>query len=271
MKKWPIALQAFSVRDDLQNDLEGTLKQLKEMGYDGIELAGTYGRTVAEVKKILDRVGLEMVSAHVMMDEFENDETLLDAYAAAGIKNIAIPGMDMPKTREQMDAVSNRIRSHAEKVAAKGITYMYHNHDWEFAKIDGKYILDCIFDEVSADILQTELDLCWVREGGEDPIEYLNKYAGRAPVVHLKDFTGHMGAMVYGVVDGKEVCLSPTEEGGDFDYRPVGYGKQDIPALVEASEKAGAQWLIVEQDEPSMGKSPMECARMSNNYLRSFL
>ena len=77
--------------------------------------------------------------------------------------------------------------------------------------------------------------------------------------------------MVYGIVDGKEVCLSPTEEGGDFDYRPVGYGKQDIPALVEASEKAGAQWLIVEQDEPSMGKSPMECARMSINYLRSFL
>lgn len=271
MKKWPIALQLFSVRDDMQKDLEGTLKKLKEMGYDGVELAGTYGMSVAQIKEILDRVGLEMVSAHVMMDEFEADETLLDAYAAAGIKNIAIPGMDMPKTQEQMDAVVERIRGHAEKVKAKGITYMYHNHDWEFKRINGKYIHESIFEGVSADLLQTELDLCWVREGGEDPIEYLHKYAGRTPVVHLKDFTGHMGAMVYEMVDGKEVCVSPTEEGGDFDYRPVGYGKQDIPALVEASEKAGAQWLIVEQDEPSMGKTRMECAEMSIRYLKSFL
>ena len=85
MKERLIALQVYSVRDAAEADFAGTMRQVKEMGYDGVELAGTYGMTAVEAKKILDEIGLELVSAHVPMDQLE-DDAVLDDYAAAGLK-----------------------------------------------------------------------------------------------------------------------------------------------------------------------------------------
>ena len=75
-----------------------------------------------------------------------------------------------------------------EAAKKKGMTLLYHNHDFEFALIDGEYALDVLYREVPASLLETELDICWVNISGEDPAAYIRKYAGRAPVVHLKDF-----------------------------------------------------------------------------------
>jgi AraC-like DNA-binding protein len=109
MKKHLIALQVYSVRDVAEKDFAGTVRKVKEMGYDGVELAGTYGMTAVEIKKILDETGLELVSAHVPMNQLE-DDAVLDDFAATGMKYIAIPWFDEPGNQEELAATVERIR-----------------------------------------------------------------------------------------------------------------------------------------------------------------
>ena len=264
MKKWPIALQVYSVRDNAAADFAGTMKELKAMGYDGVELAGTYGMTAVECKKILDAVGLELVSAHVNIDLLE-DDAVLDDYAATGIKFVAIPWLVGPKDAAELEAVIARIRKIGERVKAKGMQLLYHNHDFEFEKINDAYILDTYYSRIPAEYLQTELDTCWVNVGGEEPAAYVRKYTGRAPIVHLKDFAGSKSENMYALIG---TASAKEESTGKFEFRPVGYGRQDIPAILQASEDAGAGWVVVEQDSPSMGKTPMESVKMSIEYLK---
>lgn len=268
MKKWPIAIQVYSVRDAAAEDFEGTMRSLKEMGYDGVELAGLYGmESAVACKKVLDQVGLELVSAHVPFDALQNDAAL-DDYAATGIKYVVIPWMSAPKDEEELKGCIARIRKVGERCKARGMQLLYHNHDFEFNKINDKYILDTYYEEIPADLLQTELDTCWVNVGGENPAQYVRKYTGRAPVVHLKDFTGSKTANMYALIG---TDAAKEESSSKFEFRAVGYGKQDFPAILAAAEDAGAGWVVVEQDSPSMGKTPMECAKMSVDYLKSIM
>ncbi len=267
MKQWPIAIQVYSVREQAEQDFVGTMKALKEMGYDGVELAGTYDKTAVEIKAILDEIGLELVSAHVGPDLLEQEEILAD-YAATGMKYIVIPWFPAPKDETELEAAIARIRKIAERCRAHGMQLLYHNHDFELETIGDRCILDAYYEEIPAELLQTELDMCWVNVGGKEPTSYLRKYTGRAPVVHLKDFTGSKSENMYDLIDTDN---AQTEAPKAFEFRPVGYGRQEVPALVEAAEAAGSNWLIVEQDMPSMGLTPMQCAEKSVRYLRSFL
>ncbi len=268
MKKWPIALQVYSVRDAATEDFEGTMRAVKEMGYDGVELAGLYGlESAVACKKVLDKVGLELVSAHVGFDALE-DDAQLDDYAATGVKFVAIPWMVAPKNEEELNAAIARIRNCGERCKARGIQMLYHNHDFEFEKINDKYILDTYYAEIPADLLQTELDTCWVNVGGENPSEYVRKYTGRAPIVHLKDFTGSKSENMYALIG---TDTAKEDSAGKFEFRPVGYGKQDFPSILAAAEDAGAGWVVVEQDSPALDKTPLECAKMSIDYLKSIM
>lgn len=268
MKKWPIALQVYSVRDAATEDFEGTMRAVKEMGYDGVELAGLYGlESAVACKKVLDKVGLELVSAHVGFDALE-DDAQLDDYAATGVKFIAIPWMVAPKNEEELNAAIARIRNCGERCKARGIQMLYHNHDFEFEKINDKYILDTYYAEIPADLLQTELDTCWVNVGGENPSDYVRKYTGRAPIVHLKDFTGSKSENMYALIG---TDTAKEDSAGKFEFRPVGYGKQDFPSILAAAEDAGAGWVVVEQDSPALDKTPLECAKMSIDYLKSIM
>ena len=267
MKKHLIALQVYSIRDVAEQDFAGSMRKVKEMGYDGVELAGTYGMTAVEAKKILDEIDLELVCAHVPMDQLEDDK-ILDDYAATGMKYIAIPWLTGPKNQEELDASIERIRKVGERCKARGMQLLYHNHDFEFEKIGGRYILDAYYAEIPSELLQTELDVCWVNVGGEKPPVYVRKYSGRAPIVHLKDFAGQKSENMYGLIGTDE---KKEDASGKFEFRPVGYGLQDVPSIIAAADDAGSSWFIVEQDSPSMGRTSMECAEMSIRYLRSFL
>ena len=146
----------------------------------------------------------------------------------------------------------------------------YHNHDFEFLKLDGKYALDILYEEVGPELLQTQIDTCWVNVGGENPSDYVTKYAGRIPTVHLKDFAGSKSEKMYALI-GIDDSAEQKEEKNTFEFRPVGKGVQDFPSIVKASIDGGAQWFIVEQDQPSMGLTPMECAKASIEYVKSIL
>lgn len=271
MKKLPIALQLYSVRDDMEKNLVKTLEAVKAMGYEGVEFAGLFGRTAAQMKELLNQAGLKPVSAHVPVDELlANIPGVVGIYREIGCSYIAIPWLDENRRPGQSgyQKLMADIAAIADECKKQGMTLLYHNHDFEFVKVEGEYALDIMYRSIPA--LQTELDTCWVNVAGEDPVAYLEKYSGRSPVVHLKDFVmpGKKPAQLYeliGVADENKA----EEDDAVFEFRPNGYGAQDIPAIVKAAESAGAAWLVVEQDQPSMGKSAMECAKMSIDYLKS--
>ncbi len=268
----PIALQLFSVRDDMAADFAGTLEKVKAIGYDGVEFAGLCGNTPEQARKLCEAAGLVPVSSHVALQELEADpDGAAEKYAALGIRNLVIPYLPdeyRPGTPGFAGFLS-LARRIGEAAKARGLTLGYHNHDFEFVKVDGKYGLDILYDTVPAEYLQTQLDVCWVKVGGEDPVAYLKKYAGRAPLVHLKDFVGQKTENMYQLIGKDETSQASAEKPQAFEFRPVGYGVQDFPAIIEAGEAAGANWFIVEQDMPSMGKTAMECAMMSIDYLKS--
>lgn len=271
----PIAVQLYSVRDEMAADFEGTLRKIKEFGYDGVEFAGLFGRKPEDIKNLLAEIGLVPVSAHVAYVEMMADiEGVMSAYATIGCKYIVIPYMteEYRPDGAKFDEACENMKVLGEAANAHGMKLLYHNHDFEFVKLGDEYGIDVMYNRVPANLLQTELDTCWVNVAGENPANFVLKYTGRAPVVHLKDF--HMPAVkpekmyaLIGIDDGK----AEEEKGEDdvFGFRPVGYGMQDIPSIIVASEKAGAEWLVVEQDNPSMGKCPLECVKMSIEYLHA--
>lgn len=259
----PIALQLYSVRDVLYDNLCGILKQVRKMGYDGVELPGLNGIDPDEIKRVLTDVGLKVISSHVPVQELL-DETRLQDYKKVGCQYVAIPWMDYRDTGKVEENFA-LIATISEKVHNAGMMLLYHNHNFEFEKLDGKFILDRIYDSVPADRLQTQIDTCWAKFAGVDPAEYLLKYIGRAPLVHLKDFVkGESNENPFELI-GKVEDKKKT----DFRFVPVGYGCQDIPSVLKACVEVGAKWVIVEQDK-SDERPTMEAARMSVEYLHSF-
>lgn len=271
--KFPVALQLYSVRDDAKANLDDTLRQVKEMGYDGVEFAGLYDYSPEEVRALCDKYGLTPISAHVPLASMMADlEGTLAQYKTIGVKYAVIPhvSQDFCKKDERFP----ELVAWAEKIAvaakALGMELGYHNHDFEFTNmIDGKHMLDVLYESVSADLLKTQLDTCWVNVGGENPSEYVRKYAGRCPTVHLKDFVGRKSENMYALIGVKNDAEKKASQNQEFELRPVGCGVQDFPAILQAAHEAGAQWVIVEQDRPSMGKTPLECAKTSIDYLKT--
>ncbi len=271
MYDFKVAIQLYSLRDDMANDFEGTLKKVKELGYEGVEFAGLFGKTAAEIKAMCAEIGLVPISAHVPYAEMIANPDLLKTYAEIGCKYVVIPYLG-EEDRPGQPGFAKLIEN-AKMLGAKanelGMKLGYHNHDFEFVKIDGEYALDILYKEVSADLLTTEIDTCWVNVGGENPSEYVRKYTGRVEIVHLKDFVGAKSENMYALIGIDE--NEEKDAGGKFEFRPVGYGLQDFPSILAAAKDAGATWVVVEQDNPSMDKAPIECAEMSIKYLKSIL
>jgi sugar phosphate isomerase/epimerase len=266
-------LELYNVRNELKNDFEGTLKEVAAIGYKYVELAlaQSYGKTAAEFKACLDKVGLTAVSAHVpYSDMIADPDKVIGFHIDIGCKFIVIPflGNDDRSTGPNYEEVKKGIARLGEEVNKKGAVLLYHNHEFEFADYRGKYALDDLYDSIPAKLLQTQIDVCWAKVGGVDPAEYILKYTGRAPVVHLKDFGSSGGGKVTAEYDliGE---ARKARSAGAFPFRSVGHGILDMPGIVKAAKKAGAKWLVVEQDLPSPGKTPIECAKESLDFLNS--
>ena len=267
----PVAVQLYSVRDEAEKDLLGTIRKMKELGYDGVEFAGLFGNEPAKIAAFCKEIGITPISAHVpYYDMLENPAGVLADYAEIGCKYVAVPYLTeecRPGT-DGWEATIEGIRKIAEEAKKLGIQLLYHNHDFEFVKIDGKYALDILYDSIDEDLLKTELDTCWVNVGGENPAGYILKYSGRSPVVHLKDFKGQKSDKplykLIGIDDNEEEAAANT-----FSFMPVGHGVQDMPAILDASLEAGSEWVVVEQDNPAEGDTPLNSVKLSREYLKS--
>lgn len=244
-----IAAQVYSVRDMAQADFAGTMKALKECGYQGVELAGLYGHMPEEIRDCLKEYGLEAVSAHVQLGDLMGDmEGTVKAYSTIGCSYIGIPYMPMERhySGEKFEETCLFLRELSACCAGQGMTLLYHNHSFEFEKTEKEtYVLDELFGAVDVQTLQTELDVCWVEVAGESAVRYLRKYKNRCPVVHMKDFRR----------EGEAVMLVA-----------LGQGELDVAAVAGTAYECGARWLVVEQDDHPYGE-PMENMRESYLYL----
>lgn len=270
--KLPVAVQLYSVRDEMEKDFYGTVRKMKELGYDGVEFAGLFGEEPAKIKAFCKEIGIIPISAHVpYYDMLADPEKVLADYAEIGCEYVAVPYLTeecRPGT-EGFPKTVEGIRKIAEAAKKLGIQLLYHNHDFEFVKLDGEYALDVLYSTIPEELLKTEIDTCWVNVAGVNPSEYIAKYSGRAPVVHLKDFrmSGAKQGQLYkliGIDDEEEQAAEDA-----FSFMPVGHGVQDMPAILEASEKAGAKWVVVEQDNPAKGDTPLNSVKLSREYLAS--
>jgi len=270
----PWGLQLFTVLPLLEQDFEGTLRAVAALGYREVETIGAFGRDPAYVRRLLDHCGLVSPSQHLASDALyasfarwaahlmpledlrrqyvaalrpETVEPLVrDAIAKAkvlGQSYVVWPILMAPHlaTRQLIDAFTARFNRAGAICRDEGLTFAYHNHNLEFATIDGQVIYDLITDQTDPQLVKLEMDLYWVTKGGADPIAYLKRNAGRVKLIHLKD-------------------AAP-----DGDFAPVGSGTLDIPRLVGAARAQGAEHIYVEFDRST---DPLRVIRESIDYLQ---
>ncbi len=224
--KFPIALQPYSIREELNDDFFGSFARVAEIGYQGVEIGmPPEGVTVKEMKTRLADLGLQAISCHAGLEQLTNDlSTVTDFVNEMGGKYIVLSHrFDTKKEVLESAQLFNNIGRAAKD---DGIQFLYHNHDWEFIKFDGQYALDLLLQETDPDLVKMELDTYWVQKGGENPAEYLRKLKNRCPLLHVKDM----------------------EKGEEQFFAEVGEGILDFQEIIQAAAEVGTEWLVVEQD-----------------------
>lgn len=239
-----IAVQLYTLREDMERDFLGTLKKISELGYQGVEFAGFGGFKAAELKEQLGILGLKPAGAHISIEQLENDlEEIIEYNVELGNKYIVCPWANF-EVKEDFIKMAEALKKIGEKLRDRGLQLCYHNHAHEFASFDGEYGLDIIYNNVSSEILKTEIDTYWAAYAGLNPVDYLKKYAGRTPLVHIKD-------------------MDATEK---REFTEIGNGILDIKAIVNQAADNGAEWVIVEQDVCK--REPLESIKISINNLK---
>lgn len=273
MKKFKVGIQLYSLRKVIEEiGMDAVLAEVKKLGYDCVEFAGYAGHTAEEIKAMLDKYGLEAISVHQVPDVFiDKAQETVDYLKTIGVKYCAIPWYAKEKLigNPEWEETVKLFNNTAEILAKNGIKLCYHNHDFEFEKYEDKYVIDYIFEAVPA--LCPEFDTGWVTYAGEKPVAYIEKYADKVDIIHLKDFYAKRlkSGPVYALIDE-----SGNAEGGNtladngFMYKATGSGLLDVPAILAAAEKVDAECVIVEFDE-SPENPPLEDARLSREYLKS--
>lgn len=270
MKDFKVGLQLFSVRDAMSKDIHKTLKAVKDMGYDYVELAGYYDMEAEQLRRLLDEYGLKAVSTHEGYEEIiNNTDKKINDLKTLGLKYFAVPwmGLDKHKGSENFEKTVLDFKKAGEILKNNGIKFLYHNHAHEFTRYEKKFVLEWLLEEVG-DILSPEIDVCWVHYAGYKPEDYILKYKGRLPVLHLKDFMcmNMPEGPVYTDEEADEPKYPDREKVG-LRFRPVGYGVQDIPAILKAAEETDTEYIIVEDEVNDMDS--LESVKMSREYLKS--
>ena len=222
-----IGLQLWTIRDACDGDLEGTLHRVGEIGYDGVELFQLHGHEPEQVRAWLDAAGLVAAGRHAHLESFEEElPQLADELLVLGTDRAAQSWVE-PEALADPDAVLARIEAAARAARSAGIRFGFHNHWTEPAPVDGGASFLDRLRALPADLVWLELDLGWIWQAGVDPVAELAASHGRCPLVHVKDYRSR---------DGR-------------DDVPVGDGVVGYGHILPAALAAGAEWLVVEEDE----------------------
>lgn len=271
MKHLKVGLQLYSIRQAMAEDMDAALGQVKAMGYDFVEFSGgRYGRTAAETRALLEKHGLTCVSVHQSPSFFENDPAdAVDYVKTLGAKFCVIPVCRLPAYQDNWEGTVSLFARMVDAFREAGIQLLYHNHDHELTVLPGDDIplIDRILCAVPG--LEPEFDTCWLSYGGADPVSYIEKYAPRLDIVHLKDYRCEalpQKPMWQLLAQGVQKPQKRSEV--TFRYAPVGSGTENWQAILSAVAASKATYVIVEQDE-SHNITHLEAAAQSRNYLKT--
>lgn len=255
MAKAKIGSPLFILREECSKDLMAVLEKLAQTGYDGIEFLGFFGHKPSDIKNKLDSCGLAAIGNHVGFNEFaENTDKVIDEHKEAGCGYITVgsPGIDALTNGESYKRAIETFERLGEAMNAAGMKLLFHNHADELKnKINGKEILESIFDDTRPDLLYCEHDLGWISIGGGSPDYYLQKYKNRSPVIHFKDY---------------------IKTSGGFLFRPTGYGimnNAELYALSLACEPL-PEWYIMDHD-CAYERDPYFDLKISLDYFRNLI
>ena len=258
-----IGLQVYTLRDQIQKDLVGTLERVAKTGYHYVELFGYregvyFGRSIKEMRKILKRTGLKAVSCHVPTGSNEprlkgtvtNDFERAAADAKAlGHEFVVCPWLseEERKTIDNYKKLAVHFNRAGEICKQYGLSFAYHNHDFEFFPIKGQIPYDVLLAETDPDYVKMELDLYWIAKAGQDYQAYFNRHPARFPLWHVKDMD------------------SSSEKG----MTEVGNGVIPWKSVFASSQMSGMKRFFVEQDYCK--GDPFESITTSFKYLKSIL
>jgi sugar phosphate isomerase/epimerase len=243
-KKFELALQLYTIRDAMEKDVVLALTQVAKAGYTKIELASYapgkfYGFTPAEFKKICADLGLNPFSSHTQVEAkgitLDNANQMADDHAALGVQYCIQPWVvEEARNIASFQKMVEDLNKVGKIMKDKGIQFGYHNHNFEFATVDGKVpYFDILMPGFDKDLITMELDLFWTIKAGHNPVDLFNKYPGRFQILHMKDaYTNE----------------APFFVPKSVDMAPVGAGLTDFKAILAAKEVAGVKHLVVEQD-----------------------
>ena len=238
----PIALQLYSVRDELAKGFEPVIRQLAETGYVGVEPAGFPGTTPEKAAQLFKSLGLQVCSAHTSLPLGAEKNQVLDVAKTLGLKRIISgKGPDDFKTVDLIKKTCDLFNQSAQVAKENGLTFGIHNHWWEFQALDGKPVYKYMLDYLDKSVF-FELDVYWVTTAGANPAAIVTELGKRAPLLHIKD--------------GPCVIGQPMTAAGD--------GKVDIAGVAKAGAKT-AEWMIVELD--SCATDMLTAVKKSHSYL----
>lgn len=223
-----IGVQLYTVRDLMKQDFSGTLEKVAKIGYKEVEFAGYFDNQPKDVRKLLDGLGLTAPAVHVGIDLLRDKlDAALETAKIIGHKYIVCPWLaPADRTLEKYQEHAALFNKVGEACQKAGLQFAYHNHDFEFEVHDGKIPYDLLLAETDPKLVEMELDLFWIRKGGQDPLAYFEKHPGRFSLCHVKDMTE----------DEKMV--------------EVGTGKIDFAQIFSHSKHAGLKHYFVEHDNP---------------------
>nr|WP_255489731.1 sugar phosphate isomerase/epimerase [Dysgonomonas sp. 25] len=253
--KKDIALQLYSLRDDIKKDYAGTIAKVGEMGYTAVEAANYndgkfYGKTPEEFKADVEKAGMKVLSSHTGRELSEKElkskdfteamkwwDQCIAAHKAAGMQYIVTPWMPTPKTLKDLQTYCEYYNAIGKKCKENGMGYGYHNHDFEYKnKIEDKLMIDYMLENTNPEYVFFQMDVYWVVRGGQSPVDYFNKYKNRFTLLHIKDH--------------KELGQS---------------GMVGFDAIFKNTDAAGTKGLVVEVEQYNY--EPAESVKKSLEYL----
>jgi len=252
MNKHVLGAQLYTVRQFTQT-IEGvaeTLQKVAAIGYTAIQISGFGPLDPQEVARLVQDSGLTVAGTHAGWKRFLDDlDAIIAEHKMWGCTHAAIGGL--PGEYHTLDGLK-RFLDELEPVSAalaeEGIDFSYHNHNHELMRHGARTLLETLYEQASPQMLKAEIDTYWIQAGGGDPAAWIRKYAGREPLLHLKDMT--MGP-------GREQRMAE-----------IGEGNLNWPAILQAAQESGVEWYLVEQDD-CYGRDPFESLAISRRNLRA--
>lgn len=246
-KSFGIALQLYTIRDAMGKDPAGSLKKVSDIGYKYVELAGYangkfYGYEPTEFKKLVNGLGMEILSSHTQVEAqgitLDNAKKMAEDHAKLGVKYCLQPWVveEARKTIASFQKMAADWNIVGKIMKDTGIQFGYHNHNFEFATVEGKIpYFDVFMKELDKDLVTMEIDLFWVTKAGQNPVDLFKKYPGRFQLFHMKD--------MYTKQDPFFTTVGVT------DFAPVGSGLINFKEILAAKKIAGMKYMVVEQDQ----------------------